>query len=544
MSSVPPNPGGYPPYDPKAQWRAYREQQKAAWRAQRDSWRAQRYAWKAAHWGAYGPHVPSIVGPLILIAIGVVWLLIYTGHISAPQFWSWYGHWWPILLIAAGLALLGEWALDARRATPVRRTGGFVGLLVLLGLLGLFAAGWHHMGPFVGWNGDNNFFNFGMPEHDFDQPALEAEIPANASVVIENPRGDVSVTAADVKNITVQPHEVAFANSDADAQKIFEAETSHLNVSGSTVQVNSSEHNHGRVNLAITVPETAHVTITASRGDVAAAGLNGGVNITAEHGDTRLNGISGPVTVHFNNNRHDFSAHQINGDLTTDGNCNDVTLSEIRGSVAVNGEIFGDVHIENVSGAVKIRTSVTNVELASLPGDLTLDSDDLRVNEATGAVRVTTHAKDVDLNQIYGDSTVEDRDGTVSVELAGNYGVEVRNSKGDVEVALPPDASAVVDGRTHNGDIVTDFPLSVSGDEDKTVTGKIGSGKTRIVLSADNGDLRIKKGQAFPPAPPRPPTESAGPKAPAEPRTPIVPPPLGERHFRAPRTQPGHPVAQ
>jgi hypothetical protein len=43
MSSVPPNmpPGGgvppFPPYDPKTQWKAYREQQKAAWRAQREA---------------------------------------------------------------------------------------------------------------------------------------------------------------------------------------------------------------------------------------------------------------------------------------------------------------------------------------------------------------------------------------------------------------------------------------------------------------------------------------------------------------------------
>ena len=50
----PPNtpPGGgapppYPPYDPKTQWRVYREQQKAAWRAQRDAWKAQRYAAKS-----------------------------------------------------------------------------------------------------------------------------------------------------------------------------------------------------------------------------------------------------------------------------------------------------------------------------------------------------------------------------------------------------------------------------------------------------------------------------------------------------------------
>jgi DUF4097 and DUF4098 domain-containing protein YvlB len=538
MSSIPPNPGGYPPYDPKMQWRVYREQQKAAWRAQRDAWKAQRQSWRAAHWGAYGPHVPSMVGPLILIGIGVVWLLINSGRISGPEFWAWYGHWWPVLMIAAGLAMLGEWALDVRRATPVRRSSGFVGILVFLGLLGLFAAGWNHVGPFMGWNGNNNFFNFGMPEHDFDQAALEQAIPANATIAIDNPRGDVSVTAADVQTISVQPHEVAYANSDEEAQKIFDAEKTQLNVSGSDVQVKADQHNRGRVNLAITVPETAHVTVTAGRGDVTAAGLNGGVTISASHGDTRLNGINGPVTVHFANGRHDFSAHQVKGDLTTDGNCNDLTLSEIQGSVTVNGEIFGDVHIENVAGAVKIHTSVTNVEMASLPGDLTLDSDDLRVNQATGAVRVTTHAKDVDLNQIYGDSSVEDRDGSVSVEPAGSYSVNVQNSKGDVEIALPPDVSATVDGRTHNGEIVTEYGLTVSGDQDKTVTGKIGSGKSRIVLSADNGDLRIKKGQAFPPTPPPPPAISGSPSAPA------APPAPNARHFHAPKAAPAQPVAQ
>jgi len=64
---APPN----PPYDPKTQWRVYRAQQKAAWRAQRDAWKAQQYAMKSSYVGAYGPRVPSLVGPVLLIGIGV-----------------------------------------------------------------------------------------------------------------------------------------------------------------------------------------------------------------------------------------------------------------------------------------------------------------------------------------------------------------------------------------------------------------------------------------------------------------------------------------
>ena len=94
------------------------------------------------------------------------------------------------------------------------------------------------------------------------------------------------------------------------------------------------------------------------------------------------------MQVHFSGSKHDFSAHQVDGDLSIDGDCNDLTLSEIKGKITQSGEILGDVHIENVSGAVHLHTSVTDLELAELPGDLTLNSDDLRVTEAKGPVRV------------------------------------------------------------------------------------------------------------------------------------------------------------
>ena len=66
-----------------------------------------------------------------------------------------------------------------------------------------------------------------------------------------------------------------------------------------------------------------------------------------------------------------------------------------------------------------MHTSMTDLDIAQLPGDLTLNSDDLRVTEAKGQVRVTTKAKDVDLSQIYGDTYVDDSRGQISVEPAG-----------------------------------------------------------------------------------------------------------------------------
>jgi len=535
MSSVPPNmpPGGgmppYPPYDPKTQWRVYREQQKAAWRAQRDAWKAQQQAWKASHVGVYQPRVPSLVGPVILIGIGAIALLVITGHLAADSFWGWYSQWWPLLLIGAGLALLAEWALDMHRQTPVRRTSSFIGILVFLAIIGMGASGWRHMwGPLRAQFGDNgdDFFNaFGLPEHDLDQQIQSSQVPANATIDIQNPRGDISITAGDGSAVEVQAHEVAYANSDDAARNIFDAEAAHLTVSGSSVSVKSESNNSGRLNLTVTVPKTAHVTLSSGKGEVTVAALGGGLTINSVHGDTHLNGITGPVQVHFANSRHDFSVHQLDGDLTTDGNCNDLTLSEVKGRVSVNGEIFGEVHMENVGGPINLHTSITDLQVASLPGDLTLDSDDLRIVESKGLVHLVTHAKDVDLSQVSGDSYVEDRDGRIAVAPAGNFNVEAKNNKGDIELTLPPNASALVNGRTRNGDVVSDFGLTTSGDENKTLTGRIGSGAAQITLITDNGDLRVKRGSATLAAPAQP----AIPAAPASPHAPRLKTPKGQQ---------------
>lgn len=543
MSSTPPYtpPGGGapPPYDPKVQWRVYREQQREAWRAQRDAWRAQRHAWKAgAGFPPYAPRVPSVVGPLILVGVGIIAMLIYGGRIDSSEFWDWYAKWWPLLLIGAGLAMLGEWALDLKRETPVRRGGNFVGILILLAIVGVVSA-WSHNNWDqwrANWGDHDDFFNaFGRPQHDQDQQVLNTQVPGNAIISIQNPRGDVSVTAGDGNNVQVEAHEIAYANSDNEARKIFAAEAAHVTVSGSTVLVKSEGHDSGRLDLRVTVPRNAQVTTSAGRGDVTAAGLGNGATITAAHGDIHLNTINGSVQAHFSTDKGDFSAHQITGDVTADGRCNDLTLSEIKGKITVSGDLFGTVHMENLTGPVHLHTSVTDMQFGELPGDMTLDPEDLRVTEAKGPIHITTHSKNVDLTQIYGDTVVEDRDGNISIAPAGPYNIQANSTSGnaDLEITLPPNMSATVDGRTHNGDIESEYPLNIEGEESKTITGKIGSGNQKIVLNTAVGDVRIKKGSGFPATPP---AVSLNPTT--------APPPPNAPHLKTPKTPPAEPVTQ
>jgi DUF4097 and DUF4098 domain-containing protein YvlB len=302
------------------------------------------------------------------------------------------------------------------------------------------------------------------------------------------------------------------------------------------VLIKSDGNNKGRVNLTVTVPRTAKVTVNEGRGEVTATGLGAGITASVPHGELHLNSIVGPVEAHLYKGNHDISIHDVTGDVTADGDCNEFTLSEIHGRLSTNGQIFGPVHMENITGPIKLHTSVTDLEIAALPGDVTLDSDDLHVTEAEGSVRIATHAKDVDVSQVYGDTSVDNRDGRISIEPAGVYAITATNNKGDIEVTLPPNGAGVVDGHTHNGEVVDEFDLTVNGEEDKSVSGRIGAGGPRISLTSTNGDLHIKKGPAFGPPPP------AAPAAPAVAKAP--PPPPNAPHLKSSKDLPQQPTAQ
>jgi DUF4097 and DUF4098 domain-containing protein YvlB len=537
----PPPPGTPPygaPYGPSQRdyWRYQKDQNRAAWRAQRDAWKVQRDILRAQN---RATRVPSVAGPIILIAVGVIALLLITGRLDADLFWTMMEKWWPMLLIGLGLVALAEWAIDLRRENPpARRFGGYVWLIVLLVILGTGGAGWHHWwGPLRAQFGDDNdnFFNaFGQPQHDLDQAVLNTQIPANAQVEVQNPRGDVNISAGEGAEIGVRAHQVAFTNSDSEAKKIFDSQQAHVTVSGNAVLVKVDGNSSGRTNLTITVPRSASVNVNTGHGGLTVAGLGGNVDAQVQHGDMEATAIHGHVHVHISNNG-DFSAHDIQGDVTVEGNGGDLTISDIHGKVVMQGDFTGDTHLERADQAVHFHSSRTDLEMARLPGDLSLDGDSLHATQVMGPVRVVcSRSKDIEMSQVFGDTHIEDRDARVELGMAGAYPVDVKDEKGDVEVSLPPGINQSVDARTHNGDIVSDFPLEISGDENKTMTGNIGRGGPRLTLYTEHADLRLRKGDEA----------SAVPPPPAPPKAPNAPNPPGVPHLKSSNSEAAKTVAQ
>ena len=554
MASYPPPPYTPPPpgFDPRQQRRWIREQA----RAQRDMFRAQA---QAARYSMRSLRRTSIVGPILLIAVGVVFLLIQTGRLSSMLMWDWYSRWWPLILLGAGVILLGEWAWDQYRLRDpnqpqYRRTlgGGVFTLLLLVAITGLVGRGVHnHLGDDQLWSrlhvGPDNIDEFLGDKHESDQ-TLDLAFATGTALEVTNPRGDVTVSGtSDDGHVHVAVHKQVYSRSDSDADSKSQQLSPATQTSGSKLSLSLPKVEGARADLVITLPADAPVTITSDRGDIHVASVKAPVTATANHGDVELSAITGATTAHLNTGGTSLSAHSLGGGLTIQGHAEDLTLADITGPVNIAGEFFGTTHLEHIAGTVHFRTSRTDFQLGRLDGEVEISPRmELTADQVLGPLVLTTSNRNIRLERVQGDVSVTNRNGTIDLTAAPQIGtITLLDRNGTVNATLPEQATFSVQANTTDGDIHTDFQLNPheSGDR-RELTGTVGSGGPEVHITTTHGDISINRGTVLPlpPLPPTPPKLTAVPAVPKPsvhvhvPAIPTVPTPMAPT---APPTQKG-----
>ena len=530
MASYPPPPPPPPPgYDPRAQRRFYRDQLRAQVRAQREAARARSYQVRAQ---MRGMRRGSVLSPILLIAIGVVFLLIETSRLDLSRFWGWYGHWWPLLLVGTGIILLAEWTFDQVHMRDLqrpsyRRSVGFGVFLMLFFLViaGVVASnvrdypsGYSKLFP--GWHFDRESFDelFG-DRHESDQ-TLDLAFPSGGSLAVVNPRGDVTIdgTSEDGR-IHISEHKQVYARTDPDADSKAQQLSPAVVSEGSAVSINIVALDGARADLVLTVPAAAAIRVTANRGDIHVASIKAPVAATANRGDIELSAISGAATAHINSGGSSISAHSMGSGIAIEGHAQDVTLSDIAGAVSITGEFFGTTHLEHINGTIHFHTSRTDFQVARLDGEAEITPrSDLSADQAVGPLVLTTSNRNISLDRISGAVAVTDRNGTIDLTAAPPLGtIDLEDRNGSVKLILPEHAGFSVQANTTNGKIYTDFPLPTSGSEShKNISGSVGAGGPMVHITTTNGDLSIDKGTVspLPPLPPPPPKLTLAPAPP------------------------------
>jgi DUF4097 and DUF4098 domain-containing protein YvlB len=478
----------------------------------------------------------SVFPGLILVSVGVILLLHqYRGFDIFHLFW----HWWPLMLIFWGLIKLFERTAASRSGDPgsARVTAGevflVVGLLVLLGgVVGVDYTRQHVTGG--DWPGIGEIF-------PFELEVAPKPSPANARITIRNGRGDISVHSSDEDQIRVAGKKNAKGWNETEARKLADRASVEIVPIGDGYEIHPAGTGDSRLSLdlEVTVPKKALLTIRNEKGDVTISDMATPVTIISGTGDIEVRNTTGDVSI--DTHKGDIKVSDTNGNVKIAGHGGEVNVSSATGGLTLDGEFFGPITADKVAKGVRFISQRTDLTLTQLGGHMEAGSGNLEITDAPGNLNLRTNRYDVTIENAGGKVKVDNRDGNVELRFSSppKEDIEVSNAAAGITLSLPGSASFDILADCHScDDINSEFSadtLKKTSTEsgDYHLEGKYGSGRSpKITLKTSYGSMALRRTSSDLPAPPAAPRTKAPvpPSAnPAAPRVKTPAPPRAEK---------------
>lgn len=469
----------------------------------------------------------SFVGPLILIAIGVVFLLKNIRP-DLPLF-DLFMTYWPFLLIAwGGLRLIEVLAIHFRGGKlPVSGiSGGEWALIIMLSIIGSSVWGVQRFTR----DGLGRFRVGGVEvfgeSYDYSENRQGLKLDPKGRLVVDNSRGTVRINGTDASEVTVTSRKTVRAMQKEEADRADAQTKLRIDTAGSALTIASgvdrSDGPRVTTDLDITAPKGVTVEVRGRYGDVELTDLAGDVVINSDNAGVKLQNIGGKVRVETRKSDI-IRAVGVKGDVELKGRGRDIELEDIEGQVTVNGSYSGETAMKRIAKPVRFESSQTDIRMERLPGEMQLTLSTLTASNVVGPVVVKAKSKDVHLTDATETLTLDLERGDIEIRQAKPQAarIDAQTESGDIEMALPAQARFTLHAETKRGEATNDFdPKLTVKEEDRgaVITGALGGGPD-IKLSTRRGGLTVRKMSA---------AEAASvvvPDAPKVPKAPVPPTP-------------------
>ncbi len=464
----------------------------------------------------------SVAGPLILIAIGVLFLL----HAISPNFpiADVVAQYWPYLLICWGAIQLIEISIRALSGRPLPVSGisggGWV-LVVLICFAGL--ATYEVRRPDNWWRrvGFEHGVEVFGDQHDYTVDSVQKSAGKTPHIVIEAFRGDAKLTGTDAAEITVNGHKAVRAMEPREADRANQQTPVEIIVEGNTTTIRCNQAKSGpraavRTDLDISVPRGASIEATGTEGDFDISSLMGNVDISSDNGGMRVQDVDGNVKV--DTRRSDLvRCENVKGTVDLRGHGSDVELEKISGQVTINGEYDGTVSLREIAKPVRIENMRTELAAEQIPGEVRVDRGSLNAQNVVGPVKLSTRATDVTLDGFTNglDLTVDKGDIDLRPAQTPLSKMVVHTRSGNIELALPDSAAFALTASTDSGEIENDFGEALkerTQGRGARLEGAIGTGPD-LTLTTDRGTITVRKSSGEPTPPKQPAAQKPGQQA-------------------------------
>ena len=442
----------------------------------------------------------AVVSGVTLIAIGALVLahnaLSFIGvspiRVGAQSL-SWFGAYWPLLLVAWGIFKVYQ-----RIAHPERSHVTATEIVILAWILvsGLVIRGaerameeWaEELSP------DDVAFVLGPdllgPAHRVAETE-SFDLDGASVLIVENRRGRVVVIGSDNPTLEVNIVKQVSSFSDDEAERAF-AQVILEFQPGDEAKLHTSWERGGRAvltDLEVRAPRTMSVRVTNRRGAVRLEGLNAPAHVTTTHGHVEVSNLASGIEVQTSHatirleriagsivarNEHGaVSAIDIDGDVTVETEHSSVTVENVSGDVSLETE-HGAVRATDVSGGVEITSPYSEVSVERAGGSVIIASSHrpVFVHDVSGRLDLVSRYARVVVRGVAGDVSIENLHRPVSVaDIRGSVSVTGEKCSVDVDAV----EGAITITSTHEDIRVSELNASLdirASDADVNVTAK------------------------------------------------------------------------
>jgi len=188
-----------------------------------------------------------------------------------------------------------------------------------------------------------------------------------------------------------------------------------------------------------------------------------------------LRSMSGDITVH--GTKGPVEAHATNGDIEVVDAAERIEIATLSGEVR-GSQLNGEVEASSLNGTVDLRdVRGRRVHAESTSGDIVL---------------MNATSRDIDVSTVSGDV-----DFTGSIDAGGTYSFV--SHSGEVTLRVPANVSARFSIETFNGELDSDFPVTLQPNRDRQVGRRlefnVGGGEARVVVESFSGGINIRRQQ-------------------------------------------------
>ena len=162
----------------------------------------------------------------------------------------------------------------------------------------------------------------------------------------------------------------------------------------------------------------------------------------------------------------------------------------------MEGEFYGDTHLERLLSPVTFQTSRTYFTVARLAGQVDISPDSqLSGENIVGPTELRTRSRNISFQRLSGNVQIIDTNGTVelaSVLPAGNVSVE--NKNGAVNLSIPDHTGFAIEAETRDGKIEGDLPTppNTTGDRSE-LHASTGDASSKINLQTTHGNITFHR---------------------------------------------------